>query len=69
MAYAVGQHLARLVPVAPPSERPVYGAAREVFERSGPTEEDIAKALAPMSEEELRERGIECAAGWPTPAR
>lgn len=51
--------VARLVPAAPPRERPVYGAAREAFERSGLTREDIAKALAPMSEEELRECGIE----------
>ena len=51
--------VARLVPAAPPRERPVYGAAREAFERSGLTEEDIAKALAPMSEDELREWGID----------
>ena len=51
--------VARLIPAAPPRERPVYGAAREAFERSGLTEEDIAKALAPMTEEELREWGID----------
>ena len=51
--------VARLVPAEPPRERPVYGAAREAFERYGLTREDIAKALAPMSEEELREWGID----------
>lgn len=51
--------VARLVPAAPPRERPVYGAAREAFERSGLTREDIARALAPMSDEELRDWGIE----------
>ena len=51
--------VARLVPAAPARERPVFGAAREAFERSGLTEEDIAKALAPMTEEELREWGID----------
>ena len=47
-----------LVPAAPPRERPVFGSARAAFERSGLTREDIAKALAPMSEDELREWGI-----------
>jgi prevent-host-death family protein len=51
--------VARLVAAAPPRERPVYGAAREAFERSGLSDEDIAKALAPMTEEELREWGID----------
>ena len=51
--------VARLIPAAPARERPVFGAAREAFERSGLTEEDIARALAPMSEEELREWGID----------
>ena len=51
--------VARLVAVTPFRERPVYGAAREAFERSGLTEEDIAKAMAPMTEEELREWDID----------
>lgn len=51
--------VARLVAAAPVRERPVFGSAREAFERSGLTEEDIAKALAPMSEAELREWGID----------
>ena len=37
----------------------MFGSARAAFERSGLTEEDIEKALAPMSEEELREWGID----------
>ena len=51
--------VARLVPVTPPRERPVFGSAREAFERSGLTEADIEKALAPMTEDELREWGID----------
>lgn len=51
--------VARLVPPAPPRERPVFGAAREAFERSGLTEADIERALAPMTREELREWGID----------
>ena len=51
--------VARLVPMAPPRERPVFGSAKAAFERSGLTREDIKKALAPMSEEELREWGID----------
>lgn len=50
--------VAKLVPVQPPRRRPVYGSAREAFERSGLTREDIAKALAPMCDEELAEWGI-----------
>jgi prevent-host-death family protein len=48
--------VARLVPAAPVH---VFGSARKAFERSGLTEDDIAKALAPMNEEELREWGID----------
>ena len=51
--------VARLVPAVPARERPVFGAARKEFERSGLTREDLAKALAPMSEEELREWSID----------
>ena len=51
--------VARLVPVTPPRERPVFGSAREAFERSGLTEADIEKALPPMTEDELREWGID----------
>mgnify|MGYP000917583169 CR=1 FL=1 len=50
--------VARLVPMERPRQRPVFGSAREAVERSGLTHEDIAKALAPMSEDELREWGI-----------
>jgi hypothetical protein len=52
--------------VAPPREKPVFGSAKAAFERSGLTREDIAKALAPMSDEELAEWGIST---LPTPAR
>ena len=49
----------RLVPATPPRERPVFGSAKAAFERSGPTHEDIVRALAPMGADELRERGID----------
>ena len=51
--------VARLVPVNPPRERPVFGSAKAAFDRSGLTEADIEKALAPMTEDELREWGID----------
>ena len=51
--------VARLVPVNPPRERPVFGSAKAAFDRSGLTRDDIARALAPMGDEELREWGIE----------
>jgi prevent-host-death family protein len=50
--------VARLVPFEKPRHRPVFGSAREAFERSGLTWEDIDRALAPMSEEELKEWGL-----------
>ena len=50
--------VARLVPAAQPRCRPVYGSAKEAYARSGLTEEDIARALAPMSDEELAAWGI-----------
>ena len=53
-----GRPVARLVSFETPRERPVFGSAREAFERSGLTEEDIDRALAPMSDEELKEWGI-----------
>ena len=51
--------VARLVGVSAPRERPVFGSAKAAFERSGLTEADIAKALAPMGEAELREWGLD----------
>lgn len=51
--------VARLVPISPPRERPVFGSAKAAFERSGLTEADIERALAPMTEDELREWGID----------
>jgi prevent-host-death family protein len=50
--------VARLVPFEKPRHRPVFGSAKEAFDRSGLTEEDIERALAPMSEEELKEWGL-----------
>ena len=38
--------VARLVPIAPPRERPVFGSAKAAFKRSGLTEAEIEKALA-----------------------
>ena len=61
--------VARLVPFTPSRERPVFGSAKAAFERSGLTEADIEKALAPMTEDELREWVIDRAAGLPMPAR
>ena len=51
--------VARMVPIEKPRDRPVRGSARAAFERSGLTQEDIDKALAPMSDEELAEWGID----------
>jgi prevent-host-death family protein len=50
--------VARLVPIEKPRRRPVFGSAKAAYERSGLTEEDIERALAPMSDEELAEWGI-----------
>lgn len=50
--------VARLVPIEPPKRQPRFGSAREVFERSGLTREDIDRALAPLSDDELKEWGI-----------
>ena len=50
--------VARLVPFEKPRDRPGFGSAKEAYDRSGLTEEDIERALAPMSDEELREWGI-----------
>ena len=50
--------VARLVPIEKPRRRPVFGSAKEAFDRSGLTWEDIDRALAPMSEEELKEWGL-----------
>ncbi len=50
--------VARLVPFEQPRRRPVFGSAKEALDRSGLTWEDIDRALAPMSEEELKEWGL-----------
>lgn len=50
--------VARLVPMEPQPCKPTFGSAREAFERSCLSQEDIDRALAPMSEEELKEWGL-----------
>ncbi len=50
--------VARLVPFEKPRHQPVFGSAKAAMERAGLTYEDIDRALAPMSEEELREWGL-----------
>ncbi len=50
--------VARLVPMEPAKGRPRFGSAREVFAQSGLSRQDIDRALAPMSEDEVREWGI-----------
>jgi prevent-host-death family protein len=51
--------VARLVPFEKPRYRPVFGSAKEAFERAGITDEDVERALAPMTDEELKEWGID----------
>jgi prevent-host-death family protein len=50
--------VARLVAFAPPHERPTFGMARKALERSGLAREDIDRALAPMTPDELEAWGI-----------
>jgi prevent-host-death family protein len=50
--------VARLVPFAPPPEWPTFGMARQAMERSGLAREDIDRALAPMTPDELEAWGI-----------
>lgn len=50
--------VARLVAFAPPSERPTFGMARKALERSGLGRDDIDRALAPMTPDELEAWGI-----------
>lgn len=52
--------VARIVPFEkkPRREKPGFGSSRDAFERSGLTWEDIDRALAPMSDEELKAWGI-----------
>lgn len=50
--------IARLVPFAPPRERPTFGMARQALERSGLGREEIDQALAPMTADELEGWGI-----------
>lgn len=50
--------VARLVAFAPPPERPTFGMARQALERSGLAREDIDRALAPITSDELEAWGI-----------
>lgn len=50
--------VARLVPFERPRQRPVFGSARAAMARAGLTDEGVAAALAPMSEEELAAWGL-----------
>ena len=50
--------VARLVPFQPTRGRPTFGMAREAFQRSGLSRADIARALEPMTEDELEAWGI-----------
>lgn len=50
--------VARLVAIGKPRCRPMFGSAKEAFERSGLSWDDIDRALAPMTERELAEWGI-----------
>jgi len=50
--------IARLVPFQPARGRPTFGMAKEALERSGLTRADIARALEPMTEDELAAWGI-----------
>lgn len=53
------RRVARLVPFDQPRhDRPGFGSAREAYDRSGLTWEDIDRALAPMGDDELKEWGI-----------
>ena len=47
--------VARLIPTTPRRERPVFGSAKAAVDRSGLTEADIERALAPLAGEELRD--------------
>ena len=50
--------IARLVAYEQPPRKPTFGSAREAYECSGLTDADIDRALAPLSDEELREWGL-----------
>ncbi|MGH6945006.1 MAG: type II toxin-antitoxin system Phd/YefM family antitoxin [Geminicoccaceae bacterium] len=50
--------VARLVPIKRPGRSPVFGSAREAFERSGLTRAEIERALAPMEDAELADWGL-----------
>lgn len=50
--------IARLVPFETAKARPTFGMASEALERSGLTRADIARALEPMTKDELDAWGI-----------
>lgn len=55
-----GAPVAKLVPLGPKFAPRIFGSARAAYEVSGLSEDDIDRALAPMTEEEM------AAEGWPT---
>jgi prevent-host-death family protein len=50
--------VARLLPFEEPKARPTFGMAKDALQRSGLDRVDIARALEPMSEDELEAWGI-----------
>jgi len=51
--------IARLVPYETAKSRPSFGMARESLKRSGLTRDDLADALAPMTDADLEAWGID----------
>lgn len=50
--------VARLVAFEAPRQRPVFGSAAEALARSGLGRDDLRRALAPMTGDELAEWGL-----------
>jgi prevent-host-death family protein len=51
--------VARLVPVAAPRRRPVFGSARAALLKSGLRGADLRRALEPMRKTDLAEWGVD----------
>ena len=50
--------IARIVPIQPATARPTFGMAKDALDRSGLGRDDIARALEPMTADELAAWGI-----------
>jgi prevent-host-death family protein len=50
--------IARLVPFQPATARPTFGMAKKALDDSGLTRADVARALEPMTKDELDAWGI-----------